>query len=111
MNVMGELASLLGLSALAGVIIGWCIRNFFGGSAKTKRQYAARDADEAVKDARHLRRVLNNKENDHKTFSTLFWRVTRGPLKIFVYFNIFQTTQNAKLAYSQFFPLMRFTEK
>ena len=64
MNVMGELASLLGLSALAGVIIGWCIRNFFGGSAKTKRQYAARDADEAVKDARHLRRVLNNKENE-----------------------------------------------
>ena len=72
MNVMGELASLLGLSALAGVIIGWCIRNFFGGSAKTKRQYAARDADEAVKDARHLRRVLNEKENElQDTKSTL----------------------------------------
>jgi len=72
MNVMGELASLLGLSALAGVIIGWCIRNFFGGSAKTNRQYAARDADEAVKDARHLRRVLNEKENElQDTKSTL----------------------------------------
>jgi len=64
MNVMGELASLVGLAALAGVIIGWCIRNFFGGSDKKVRQHFAHDIDEAVKDAKHLRRSLDSKENE-----------------------------------------------
>ena len=64
MNVMGELASLVGLSALAGVIIGWCIRNFFGGSDKKVRQHYARDMDEAAKDAKHLRRALDSKDNE-----------------------------------------------
>ena len=63
-SVTGELASLIGLAALAGVIIGWCIRNFFGGSAKQDRQHFARDIDEAVKDAKHLRRVLDKKDTE-----------------------------------------------
>jgi len=66
MNVTGELASLIGLAALAGVIIGWCVRNFFGGSAKTDRQHFAHDIDEAVKDAKHLRRVLDKKDDELK---------------------------------------------
>lgn len=64
MNFMGEVFSMLGLSAFAGVIIGWCIRNFFGGSEKSARQHFARDIDEAVQDANHLRATLDSKQEE-----------------------------------------------
>ena len=61
MNVMGEVVSMVGLSAVAGTIIGWCIRNFFGGSEKSTRQHFARDLEEASKDTKLLRSNLDKK--------------------------------------------------
>lgn len=69
---MGELYSMLGLSAVAGIIIGWCIRNFSGGSEKKARQHFARDVDESIKDANHLRRTLAAKDQElHEAKSAL----------------------------------------
>ena len=64
MNIIGELAVILGLTAIAGVIIGWCIKSFTGGSVKEVRQHFARDIDNAVEDANHLRRSLDNKKHE-----------------------------------------------
>ncbi len=65
MNVMGELASIMGLTAIAGAIIGWCLKTFFPGkTVKKVRQHVARDIDDAVKDASHLRRNLDKKDQE-----------------------------------------------
>jgi len=77
MNVMGELVSLVGLAALAGIIIGWCIRNFFGGSEKRVRQHFAHDIDEAVKDAQHLRRTLDSKNDELRDTKTKLQQLRR----------------------------------
>ena len=77
MNVMGEIASLVGLSALAGVIIGWCVRNFFGGSDKSARKHYAHDIDEAVKDSQHLRRVLDRKDRELQEAKTTLSNLRR----------------------------------
>ena len=64
MNIIGELAFILGLTAIAGAIIGWCIKSFTGGSVKEVRQHFARDMDDAVEDARHLRHSLDKKKQE-----------------------------------------------
>ncbi len=78
MNVMGELASLLGLTAIGSAIIGWCIRSFTaGGTEKKVRQNLARDMDDAIKDAKHLRLSLHNKDNELKDLRSELQRMQR----------------------------------
>ena len=71
MNIIGELAFILGLTAIAGAIIGWCIKSFTVGSVKEVRQHFARDMDDAVEDARHLRHSLDKKKQEPVSYTHL----------------------------------------
>ncbi len=61
--VMGEIATLLVISVLAGMLIGWCIKSLFAGRNEKKvRNFVARDIDEAQADVESLRAKLSRKE-------------------------------------------------
>ncbi len=61
--VMGEIATLLAVSVLAGILIGWCIKSLLAGrSARKVRSYVARDVDDAMADVEQMRAALDRKD-------------------------------------------------
>ena len=61
--VMGEIATLLAVSVLAGILIGWCIKSLLAGrSARKVRSYVARDVDDAMADVEQMRSALDRKD-------------------------------------------------
>ena len=61
--VLGEIAVLLGVAALAGILIGWCIKSLLSGRTEREvRANVARDVDEAEADIQQMRRNLQEKD-------------------------------------------------
>ncbi len=61
--VMGEIATLLAVTVLAGILIGWCIKSLFTGRTERKvRAHVARDVDDAAADVSNIRQALMRKE-------------------------------------------------
>ena len=62
--VMGEIATLLAVSVLAGILIGWCIKSLLAGRKERKvRSYVARDVDVAMADVEQMRAALDRKDD------------------------------------------------
>ncbi len=62
--VMGEIATLLAVSVLAGILIGWCIKSLLAGRKERKvRSYVARDVDDAMADVEQMRAALDRKDD------------------------------------------------
>ncbi len=63
--VMGEMIIGLALAALAGMVIGWCIKSLFTGRTEQKvREHVARDVDEAAADVQQMQSALQKKETE-----------------------------------------------
>jgi len=63
--VLGEIAALLGVTALAGILIGWCIKSLFSGRTEREvRANVARDVDEAAADVQQMQINLQEKDAD-----------------------------------------------
>jgi chromosome segregation ATPase/predicted flap endonuclease-1-like 5' DNA nuclease len=63
--VMAEIAALLAITAVAGILIGWCIKSLFSGRFERQvRADVARDVDEAAADVQRLRTSLQEKDAD-----------------------------------------------
>ena len=57
--VMGEIAILLAVTVLAGILIGWCIKSLLSGRTERKvRAHVARDVDDAAADVANIRQTL-----------------------------------------------------
>jgi len=63
--VMGEIAALLVVTAVAGILIGWCIKSLLSGRFENQvRANVARDVDEAAADVEQMRINLQKKDSD-----------------------------------------------
>lgn len=61
--VMGEIAILLAVTVLAGILIGWCIKSLLSGRTERKvRAHVARDVDDAAADVANIRQTLLRRE-------------------------------------------------
>ena len=61
--VMGEIAALLAVTAVAGILIGWCIKSLLSGRFERQvRANVARDVDEAASDVEQMRSVVRKKD-------------------------------------------------
>ena len=61
--VMGEIATLLAVTAVAGILIGWCIKSLLSGRFERQvRANVARDVDEATSDLEQMRSVVHKKD-------------------------------------------------
>jgi chromosome segregation ATPase len=61
--VLGEITTLLVVSVLAGILIGWCIKSLLASrSERQVRSYVARDVDSAMADVESLRATLARKD-------------------------------------------------
>jgi len=64
-SLLGEITTLLVISVLAGILIGWCIKSLLAGrSERIVRTHVARDVDEAMSDVESLRQKLHRKEDE-----------------------------------------------
>lgn len=63
--VMGEIAVLLAITAIAGILIGWCIKSLFSGRSERQiRASVAHDVDQAAADVDMMRSNLQSKDAD-----------------------------------------------
>ncbi|OED39467.1 hypothetical protein AB833_15290 [Chromatiales bacterium (ex Bugula neritina AB1)] len=61
--VMGEIATVLAITALAGMLIGWCIKSLFTDRTERKvREFVAQDVDNATADVKLIQATLDKKE-------------------------------------------------
>lgn len=61
--VMGEIATLLAVTVLAGMLVGWCIKSLMTGRTERKvRAHVARDVDDAAADVANIRQTLLRRE-------------------------------------------------
>ncbi len=61
--VIGEIAMLLAITAVAGMLIGWCIKSLLSGRFEQRvRTNVARDIDQSAADVEHMRANLHKKD-------------------------------------------------
>ncbi len=76
--VIGEIAALLAITALAGILIGWCIKGLFAGrGVRVVREQVARSVDDAAADVRQLQGTLKQKDSQLRD-ATLELQQLRG---------------------------------
>lgn len=61
--VMGEIATLLAVTVLAGMLVGWCIKSLMTGRTERKvRAHVAHDVDDSAADVASIRQTLLRRE-------------------------------------------------